>query len=154
MAYQDALLKVKAGIAPHLEQAGYVLVDLRLYRNQAGAQVLEVLVDRPDGGITLGECGTLNREIGALLDSGAVLSSRTLLDVSSPGLDRPLAVRADFRRAKGRRIRVFLSAPVEEKIEVCGICDDAGESALRLVLEEKTVEIPYDKINKAKQVVR
>ena len=153
MAYHDTLLKVKAAVAPHLESAGYVFVDLRLYRDQGGRQVLEVLADRPDGGITLGECGALSREIGGFLEQEGTLMGRYLLDVSSPGIDRPLVLAADFRRAKGRRIRVFLSAPVEERIEHCGILEDVGESALCLALDDIKVEIPYDKINKAKQVV-
>jgi len=152
MAHHEVLLKVKTLVTPQLERAGYVLVDLRLYRNQAGTRVLEVLADRPDGGITLGECGTLNREIGALLEREGVLMDRCLLDVSSPGTDRPMTLPADFRRARGRRIRVFLSAPVAERIEYCGILDDVGADAIRLALEDTTIDITYDKINKAKQV--
>jgi len=203
MAYLDILLKVKAAIAPYLERAGYVFVDLRLYRDQAGRQVLEVLADRPDGGITLDECGVLSREINEFLEGEGVLPGRALLDVSSPGIDRPLVLAADFRRAKGRRIRVFLSAPVAERIEHCGILEEVGEVFIRLTLSDpsaqapgkagsfrsgcrrkggkkgpadsfnrlrmvrrngelvepmpaglhKTIEIPYDKINKAKQVI-
>ncbi len=153
MAHHEILLRVKALVAPQLERAGYVLVDLRLYRNQAGIQALELLADRPEGGITLNECATLNREIGALLEREGILTGRYLLDVSSPGMDRPMTRPADFRRAKGRRIRVFLSAPVAEKIEHCGILDDVGADAIRLALDDKTIDITYDKINKAKQVV-
>ncbi len=152
MAQHDIVLRVKERVTPCLERAGYVLVDLRLYRDQIGRRVLEVLADRPDGGITLGECGTLNREIGALLEREGVLMDRCLLDVSSPGTDRPMTLPADFRRARGRRIRVFLSAPVAERIEYCGILDDVGADAIRLALEDTTIDITYDKINKAKQV--
>ncbi|MGE5279253.1 MAG: ribosome maturation factor RimP [Deltaproteobacteria bacterium] len=153
MAHHDTLLKIKAAVGPHLEQAGYVLVDLRLYRNQGGEQVLEVLADRPEGGITLGECAALSREIGVILERDGVATGRYLLDVSSPGMDRPLAGQADFRRVRGRRIRVFLSAAVAEKIEHCGVLEEAGPEAIRLALEDRTIDITYDKINKAKQVV-
>ena len=153
MAHHDIILKVKELVAPQLDRTGYVLVDMRLYRNQLGRQVLEVLADRPDGGITMNECGTLNREIGALLEREGTLMGRYLLDVSSPGTDRPMTVAADFRRARGRRIRVFLSAPVAERIEHCGTLDDVGTDAIRLTVDETTIDITYDKINKAKQVV-
>ena len=152
MAHHAIALKIRELVGPQLDRAGYVFVDLRLYRNQAGAQVLEILADRPDGGITLDECGTLNREIGALLEREGPLVGRYLLDVSSPGTDRPMTQPADFRRAKGRRIRVFLSAPVAERIEHCGVLDDVGADAIRLAVDDGTIDITYDKINKAKQV--
>jgi ribosome maturation factor RimP len=153
MTHHDTLLKIKEQVAPHLESAGYVFVDMRLYRNQAGAQVLEVLADRPEGGITLGECAALSRQIGGLLEQENILTGRTVLSVSSPGTDRPLRTFEDFRRVKGRTVRVFLSQPVSGKIEHCGVLEEAAGEVIRLILADKTIEIPYDKINKAKQVV-
>ncbi len=150
---EDLLLKIKPLFEEHLGRTGYCLVDLRFYKNQLGALILEVLADRTEGGITLDECTVLNRELGGLLEKNGLEETRYTLDVSSPGLDRPLFVRADFRRVIGREIRVFLKEEVEGKIEHAGALVSAGDDGIELETTQKTIVIPYDKVNRAKQVI-
>lgn len=73
------------------------LVDI-IYRYEGRGLVLRVLVDKPEGGITLDECAGLNNEISRILDEKDMLQQRYILEVSSPGLDRPLNSKNDFLR--------------------------------------------------------
>lgn len=153
MYREDLILDVKPIFEEHLKKGGFVLVDMRFYKNSDRQLVFEVLADREEGGITLDECTALNRELGDILEnSGRILENYTL-DVSSPGLDRPLVTSADFKRVTGREVRVFLREPVEGKIEHQGSVASADEGKAVLRLKEKTIEIPLEKVNKAKQVI-
>jgi len=153
MFQQEILLKIKPLLTPPLEKEGFVLVDLRFYKRQGGESVLEILADRAEGGITLDECSRLNKELGTLLDFSGLLADPYTLEVSSPGLDRPLFTRADFKRSLGREIRLFLKEVVAEKIEHQGILENAGENSIFLKTIDKTIEIPFEKVNKAKRVI-
>ena len=127
-------------------------MDIRFYKAQ-GELMLEVLADRDEGGITLDECARLNRELGDVLEGAGYIQESYTLDVSSPGLDRPLATMSDFKRVLGKKVRVFLKEPVEEEIERVGSIESAAEDKIVINTGAKTVEIPYEKINKAKQVI-
>jgi ribosome maturation factor RimP len=150
---EDILLKIKPEFESILRRGGYVLVDLRFYKNQLGALILEVLVDRAEGGITLDECTALSRELSALLDQDSALDFRYAMDVSSPGLDRPLRVAADFRRAMGRRLRVFFAEPVDGRIELEGVLERASEEEIIIKINQESMVIPMHKVNRAKQVI-
>jgi ribosome maturation factor RimP len=150
---EDILLKIKPGFEACLGRGGYVLVDLRFYKNQLGALILEVLADRAEGGITLDECTSLNRELSALLEENSALDFRYTMDVSSPGLDRPLKTAADFRRAVGRRLRIFFNAAWEGKVETEGVLESVTDQEIRIQTNEKSMAIPLDKVNRAKQVI-
>jgi ribosome maturation factor RimP len=153
MYQQEILLNIEPHLRARLEKEGFTLVDLRFYRSQAKESILEVLADRAEGGITLDECSRLNRELGVFLDTLGFLTGSYTLDVSSPGLDRPLFTRADFKRSLGREVRVFLKEAVAEKIEHQGALENAGENSIFLKTKDKTIEIPFEKINKTKQVI-
>ena len=150
---EDILLKMRPMLESHLERGGYVLVDTRFYKNQLGALILEVLADRAEGGITLDECTALNRQISDILETSGLLDFRYTLDVSSPGLDRPLMVAADFRRALGCEIRIFLREALEGRIEYCGILESVADEGIYVKTNQKSVMIPIEKVNKAKRVI-
>jgi len=139
-------------ISEYLEARGLELIEL-VYRREGREQVLRVLTDRPQGGISLGECAQLNRELGLLLDEKALLEERYLLEVSSPGLDRPLHSRNDFLRCKNKTIKLFLREPVEGKIEWDGRITQVDEEAVHIETRDKPLTIPLSSINKAKQII-
>jgi ribosome maturation factor RimP len=151
--FQDILLKLRSIFASYLEKGGYVLVDMRFYRAQSGASILEVLADRAEGDIRLDECVRLNRELGAVMDASGVILDRYTLDVSSPGMDRPLVTVSDFKRVLGKPARFFLGEAVEERIEYEGVIVGVNDLEVTVQTKQKTIQIPLDKINKAKQVI-
>lgn len=150
---QELSEKIKATVSDLVKDSGYELIDLSL-RKVSGVLNLQFLVDRPAGGISLKECASLNEQLGGLLDRENILDERYILEVSSPGVDRPLKNEKDFLRAKGRYIRVFLGEPHDGKIEWEGSIDNVNEGILSLNTAGAVRNIPLSKINKAKQVIR
>lgn len=88
--------QVRDAVEPFLTETGVELVELTL-RRQGPQLALRLLVDKV-GGVTLGECSALNTRIGELVDRRSLIAERYVLEVSSPGLDRPLTTKNDFLR--------------------------------------------------------
>ena len=139
-------------IGAYLKEQRLVLVEL-LYRHEGSDLFLRILVDKPEGGIILEECGRLNRELGALLEEKDILKERYILEVASPGLDRPLKTKADFMRCLKREVRFFLSEPVGGKIELAGVTEKVENDSVFVAQGMGVLEIPLTKINKAKQII-
>lgn len=89
---------------PVIEGVGYYLLDA-LFEND-GEVVIWLLVECEDGPVTLDTCANLSREIGFVLEAHDLMSDRYRLNVSSPGLERPLTDSRQYRKNKGRKIRV------------------------------------------------
>jgi ribosome maturation factor RimP len=153
MVKEDVFLKIRPVVEAQMEKGGFVLVDARCYKDRENQLVLEILADRADGGITMDECVRLNREVGGLLEQADFFQKRYVLDVSSPGLDRPLVTKADFRRYIGSEVRLFLKEAWEDKVEYNGEIVAVEEADIIMNTDKKTIHIPWDKINKAKQVI-
>ncbi len=96
-------------VEPLLEERGVLLVDLALH-GRPGRYLLQIFVDLPGGGITLGLLKQLTRDISAFLDVEDPIPGSYTLEVSSPGLDRMLQREREYRWAQGRRVRVVLKS--------------------------------------------
>lgn len=96
--------QVEKLIAPILDDFGYELVDLQ-YKKEGSSMALCVFIDKP-GGITLDDCVEVSREVGAILEIEDPIRSAYRLEVSSPGLDRPLKKPADFERFAGHSVKI------------------------------------------------
>ncbi len=112
LAMDDAEVveRIERVICPLLESEEVELVDLNLGGNQR-RRTLRVFVDRP-GRITLDECARLNRMIGNILDLEDPIEGSYILEVSSPGLDRPLKREKDYLRSLGKKVKIILSTGV------------------------------------------
>ncbi len=121
----DALL---ASLRDHIAGLGFELVDLR----RAGTlerPILQVRVDRPDSqpghGVTAGDCAGISRSLERFLESSAMVGPRYVLEVSSPGLERPLRWPEHWRRFIGRRARVRARAlGGRRQVEIVAVPDD------------------------------
>lgn len=98
-------------------------------------QLLRIYIDK-EGGVSIDDCRLFSRELGAALDLEDLLSSAYTLEVSSPGLDRPLRTTKDFLRKKGRKIRLGLSESIEGRKTLTALLLDADEENLHLELSE------------------
>jgi len=103
MSSGDRVRRIREVIAPVLERASVELVDLRMLP-QKGRRVLRLYIDKP-GGVDLHDCTTISREVSVQLDVHDLIPGRYTLEVSSPGLDRPLRTAPDFERNVGRTLR-------------------------------------------------
>ena len=150
---KEALIgELKNIIGDFLQAQNLELVDL-IYRFEGRDLFLRILADRPEGGITIGECTNLNRDVGTLLDEKDIIPDRYILEVSSPGLDRPLQTKKDFQRNMNKKVRVFLNELVEAKLEHAGIIVNIGEDIVSIRDNNKIIEIPLVKITKAKLII-
>jgi ribosome maturation factor RimP len=152
MDRQELSDKLKTIFEDYLKPRNLELVDLN-FRYEGRNMVLRVLADRPEGGITLGECSNLNRELGFLLDENNIIESSYLLEVSSPGIDRPLKTKSDFNRAMNKKAKFFLNDLVEGKLEWDGIITGVNNEAVFINSGIFALEIPLTKIVKAKLLI-
>lgn len=99
-------------IEPVVEAAGYRLVRLRLMGGKT--KTLQIMAERADGTMTVDDCATLSRALSDFLDREDPIESEYNLEVSSPGIDRPLTRIADFARWAGHEAKLELGAPDQE----------------------------------------
>jgi len=126
--------------------------------------VVRIIIDK-ESGVTVGDCEKVSRGIEALLDVENVLDTAYMLEVSSPGLDRPLTKITDFERSVGKLARIVTSEKVSGESFFLGRIVDTGDNFIRLRLEDKPAKgakkkkvaeeprdvfIPVEKISKAK----
>ena len=137
---------------PSIVRAGADLVELTLKR-RGRTQVVEVLVDKDADGITIGECSAINREIFRQCDEAQILGEDFQVEVSSPGLDRPLRTTKDFSRKMGQSIRVHLRAPVKERLEYSGTIEAVKDNRVVVDTPQGLMELAIDNIQKAVQEI-
>ncbi len=143
---------LSAHISSIVESKGLDLVELRI--NDRGSHIeIRALVDYPTGGIDMGMCTKINREIVSFLEeNSAVLGKDFSVEVSSPGADRKLKTRKDFMRVQGKNVVINLNRPILGKMEITGRALGAKKDFLEVEMSGKkgythTVEITYDSIN-------
>lgn len=146
------LERVRAVASPLVEGEGYELVDVQ-YRREAGGWVLRVFLDKP-GGITLDDCQRVSQQLGDLLDVEDPIEHPYTLEVSSPGLERPLLAEGDFARFAGRLVRLQTAVPVEGQRRFRGLLLGIAGGAVRLEVEGgRQVDIPHAAVERAHLVV-
>lgn len=126
---------------------GLELVDVEVKR-RPGGELVRLYVDKP-GGIGLDDLQSVSEEVSAILDAEDPLQSSYTLEVSSPGLDRPLKAEADYRRFAGRLAKVSSYEPLDGRRHWTGriLAAEGGVVSLRLENEKSVVvSIPFEKI--------
>jgi ribosome maturation factor RimP len=139
---------------PVAETAGYEIVRLRL---MGGDHVrrLQIMAERPDGTMLVEDCTALSRAVSEVLDAADPIRGEYLLEVSSPGIDRPLTRLADFETYRGDEARLELDRLVENRRRFKGrLAGVEGEAvAIDLDGEEQTALVPFAWISDAKLVI-
>jgi ribosome maturation factor RimP len=143
------LREIEAAIRPLLEARGLFLVDAEWGR-QGRRPVLRLFVDKA-GGVTIGECESLSREAGDVLDVSGLIEPSYDLEVSSPGLDRELRKDREFAWALGREVRMWLREPVAGRLEAVGRLREAGAGRVAVELPSgEIVEAPRALVSRAR----
>jgi ribosome maturation factor RimP len=139
---------------PVAEAAGYAIVRLRLMGGDH-ARRLQVMAERPDGTMLVEDCTHLSRALSELLDTADPIRGEYLLEVSSPGVDRPLTRLEDFETYKGYDARIELDRLVENRKRFKGVLAGVheGQVAIDLDGEEDTALLPLAWISEAKLVI-
>jgi ribosome maturation factor RimP len=142
-------------IEPVLDEMGFRLVRVRLT-----ASTLQVMAERPDGTFTIDDCQAVSRAISPLIDVEDPVPQSYQLEVSSPGIDRPLVRPEDFARWAGHEAKVELVTPLAGRKRFRGIIAGMAGDAVRLDLppdkagaDAVTVDLPFTDIGDAKLVL-
>ena len=152
MKRSDIVNEVEMLLRPITRAMGLETVDVQV-AGEAQRTVLRVLVDRPDGGITVEECAKVNEALGRQLDLYDFFPDAYTLEVSSPGLDRPLRTDEEFRRFAGRRTEIVATEPVGGQRRFRGMLLGVVGDAVVLQVEQRQVQIPRAQIQQARLVV-
>jgi ribosome maturation factor RimP len=127
---------------------GFELVDVEVKRGRDGS-VVRLFVDK-EGGIGLDELQSVSEEVSAILDAEDPIESTYILEVSSPGLDRPLRNEADYRRFVGRLVKLASYEPVDGRRHWLGRLQAVEDGALVVSLEKEKgaiVRVPLAKVS-------
>ncbi|HHT71025.1 MAG TPA: ribosome maturation factor RimP [Firmicutes bacterium] len=136
-------------IEPIVAEEGLELVDVT-FTKEAGRFFLRVFIDKP-GGVSTDDCERLSTRLSMLLDEHDPISQSYFLEVSSPGIDRPLKHDADFERFKGQRVRINTFAPIEGRRRLTGILLGLRDEQIQLDLgKEGSISIPRKDIAQAR----
>lgn len=136
-------------LAPLIAGENYEFVDLH-YRREKEGWVLRIFIDKPEG-VTLGDCTKLSEKISRYLDEKNLIPQRYILEVSSPGLDRPLRKDSDFQKFSGSLAKINVFAPVNGQRHFLGRILGVEEKKVKLqLLGQGIVELPLENISDAR----
>jgi ribosome maturation factor RimP len=144
----DITDKVAREIEDLLVQEGVELVHVEYVQGHSPS-ILRVLIDK-EGGVTVDDCQRISELISPALDASSLLTSRYILEVSSPGFDRPLTKEKDFVRFAGQPVKVKTHAAVGGNKVFRGILQGLDGSVLVLDVDGSCVKIPVSEVAKAR----
>lgn len=138
-------------IEPEAKALGFDLVRVKLFGG-AGDVTLQVMAERPDTRqLTIDDCAELSRRVSDLFDEKDPIEDAYRLEVSSPGIDRPLTRLSDFSDWAGHEARIYLTAPVEGRKQLTGILKGADGDRITIdVRKHEPMTIGFDQVAEAK----
>lgn len=144
--------KVRSFLDTLLPTLGLELFDVQ-FRREGHGWVLRVFID-VESGVSLNHCSAVSRELGNYLDVEDCIDHAYHLEVSSPGLERPLRSPDDFLRFKGKKARVKVHGEIDGIKVFEGVIEDAGEDLIKLQLADgSAVQFTFAMINKARLTI-
>ena len=148
-------LRVASLIEPVLQDMGF-----RLVRVKMTGTTLQIMAERPDGSFSIDDCEQVSRAISPLLDVEDVIAARHQLEVSSPGIDRPLVRKADFEAWAGHEVKIEMAVPVAGRKRFRGDLEGFHDGEVRLYIENPQggaepllVGVPFADIGSANLVL-
>jgi ribosome maturation factor RimP len=130
-----------------LSEEGMELVDIE-YRRESKGWVLRLYLDK-EGGVTLDDCTRVSQEVGRSLDIEDLLQNPYTLEVSSPGLTRPLKTEKDFMKYRHRLIRIKTVKPIENRRQFKGRLLGVSENRIEIEIDGVIFQIPLSNVAKA-----
>lgn len=139
--------QVASLLEPYVEQQGLELVDVE-YVKEGVHWYLRVFIDK-EGGVDLNDCQEVSKVVSAKLDQADPISQTYMLEVSSPGLERPLTKEEDFVKFKGKLVTVYTHAPFQGFTEFTGYLDGLEDKHILLEFQGDRIAIPQEQVSKA-----
>ena len=151
-------LQVAKLVEPVLENLGFRLIRVRMIG--AAGRTLQIMAERPDGTMSIDDCETASRAISPLLDVEDPVSGSYDLEVSSPGIDRPLVRAEDFERWLGHEAKIELAEPLAGRRRFRGVIGGFANGEVSLLIdspdggkEKVEIRLPFDRISEAKLIL-
>ncbi len=141
--------RVEKLVLPVTQELGLELVDIE-YLQDGGYWYLRVYVEKEDEDISLDDCAKVSNRIDEDVD--AMIEEKFFLEVSSPGVERPLKKENDYTRFTGQKARLILKHKMEDSRNWTGVIEKYEDSIIYLDVEDKMLEIPYSEVKKANLV--
>ncbi len=138
-------------IAPVIEGMGFELVRVRLMGG--AAHLLQVMADRPEGGIEVDDCAAISTAISAVLDVEDPIVDAYTLEVSSPGIDRPLTRLKDFEAFEGYEARIETADLIDGRKRFKGVLAGVEGNEVLINIEEGTIGLDFDWLSDAKLIL-
>jgi ribosome maturation factor RimP len=159
LARETGVARRVAGLVePVLDGLGYRLVRVRL-TGQDG-RILQIMAERPDGSFLIDDCEKASRAISPLLDVEDPVAGSYMLEVSSPGIDRPLVRPEDFERWAGHEAKIEMLEPIDGRRRFRGMLEGFADGEVRLFLppseaggEEVLIGLAFDNVAEARLVM-
>jgi ribosome maturation factor RimP len=146
-----AMAQLEPIIEPAVEAAGFRLVRLRLMGGRV--KTLQIMAERPDGTMNVEDCATLSRALLEFFEKEDPIEGDFELEVSSPGIDRPLTRIADFARWAGHEARLDLHAPIEGRKRFRGTLLGLDGQDVTIQSQGQRLTIPFQQIAEAKLIL-
>ncbi len=143
----DVIDQVRAMILPIVLNEGMEVVDIE-YRRESGGWVLRLILDK-EGGVTLDDCTRVSQEVGRNLDVEDIIPTSYTLEVSSPGLTRPLKTEKDFLKYLHRLVKVKTVDPIENRRQFKGRLRGVSENGVEMQVDGRVFQIPFSNVAKA-----
>jgi len=140
--------KLETLVVPLIEDLGYEFVGLEYLSNPKN-RLIRIYIDRPDSGIGVDDCERVSHEVSALLDVEDPVKGQYTLEVSSPGIERPLFEAAHYLRFVGEDARVVLAVPMAGRRKFNGRIVGADDQQVRLEVDGEIVALPLEDIQRA-----
>ena len=137
-------------IEPILWTLDFELVDVE-FLTERGQWVLRVYIDKK-GGVTLDDCARVSGEIEHPIDVQEIIAHEYVLEVSSPGLNRPLKKEKDYQRALGKKVKIKVSLPLEGRKRFTGYLRNLDDEYLHIEVDGRLYRLPRQDIIKANLV--
>lgn len=147
MGKKSVVDTVSEVVKPVLAEDDLELVDIE-YKKEGPRWFLRIFIHKPDG-ITLKDCQKISRKVEDIIEIEDIIAGKYFLEVSSPGLDRPLKSEKDLLRNLNQRVCVDTRSPINKKSKFVGTIQNAEDGLLFLKLDDDILSIPIDEIKKA-----
>ena len=146
--------QVRPRIEAKIEELGLEFFDARFF-GAGRRSVLRVIVDREGGGVSIADCERVSKALGSMLDEEEFFGEKPYtLEVSSPGIDRPLKTERDFKRIVGRDVVVHIDAAVGGQKSLRGAVLSCEGGVLSINIGKDTVSVPLADILSGKEDIR
>ena len=130
--------KTEEILIPMMEELGFELVDVE-YVKEGSSWYLRAYIDKP-GGININDCETVSRRLSDILDEKDFIDDAYIMEVSSPGLGRPLKKEKDFKRSLGMEVDIRTYRMIDRQKEFTGILTAYDEKTVTIELEDETTK--------------